>query len=127
MRQVKFIKIVPVMLSLLLTTSCAGIDFGDTVYMETWDDGIRIHIDRNCKNFDKDGNVEYIEAERVHRKVLFVERKVWHIREGSMSDYPFCPKCVSDKDAKRIRELNKAWESGEGKNDTIVSNLQDYD
>lgn len=60
---------------------------GKYVYFEVWRSGYRLHVDRDCPNFGKNGQVQYIETARL--------KDCWS----------FCPKCVTDDDAEYLEGI----------------------
>jgi len=67
--------------------SCSSSHVGKYVYLEVWRSGCRLHVDRHCSNFGKNGQVQYIKTDDL---------------KDSRS---FCPKCVSDEDAELLEGL----------------------
>lgn len=67
--------------------SCTSSHVGKYVYYEVWRSGRRLHVDRHCPNFGKNGQVQYIET-------------------ASLKDcQSFCPECVSDNAAEYLTNL----------------------
>lgn len=88
--------------------SCASSHIGKYVYYEVWRSGCRLHVDRDCPNFGKNGVVQYIET-------------------ASLKDCPsFCPKCVSDEDAAYLNDIMCHNSDSIGYSDTYGESSSDY-
>ena len=78
---------------LAVITSCNNSNVGENVYIEVWNGGYKLHIDKQCDNISKNHMVEFIKVDD------------W-TEEHTKNDFiSLCPKCVSDKDADILKSL----------------------
>lgn len=89
----------------IATISCSNHKIGDKIYLEIWDRGTKLHIDKHCKNISKDHMVDFIDI------------KEWANSHDEKDFISLCPECVSDEDADLLKNLLK------NKPDTIADNL----
>lgn len=86
-----------------MAISCSSHKIGDKVYLEIWNRGTKLHIDKHCKNISKNHMVDFIDLRELansHHEGDFIS---------------LCPECVSDDDADFLKGLMK------NKPDTIIS------
>lgn len=81
------------LLMLYTCVSCGRSHIGAKIYIERWNNGEQIHIDRGCTNYGDAHVVEYVDTTDIVERVK------------KLRIIPFCPKCVSDKDADQIKVI----------------------
>lgn len=72
--------------------SCTSHHIGKYVYLEIWNAGTRLHVNRNCKNYSKAHMVQYIDTADIVKLPIV----------------SYCPKCVSEEDAITIEQFIKS-------------------
>ena len=78
---------------LLAAISACNNKIGEYVYLEVWDDGDKLHIDKQCPYISKNHMVE------------FVKVKEWANEHTKNDVISLCPKCISDKDAETLKSF----------------------
>lgn len=113
-------KITILFLILCLNISCKNNNIGDKVYIEIWRNSMKLHIDRNCHDINKNHMVEYVNVTDLYKKY-----KIYSV-------IPFCTNCVSDDDADKLSELcyrktflKKHKAKGQDRRDILYKNLRD--
>lgn len=66
---------------------------GENVYVEVWNEGYKLHIDKQCDNIYKNHMVEFVKTKDLADK---------YARTPLLS---LCPKCVSDENADKLKSF----------------------
>lgn len=66
---------------------------GENVYVEVWNEGYKLHIDKQCENISKNHMVEFVKTKDLVDK---------YARTPLLS---LCPKCVSDENADKLKSF----------------------